>query len=223
MIGNWLIGDRNRTTNKEQRTTNKEQPTRNNEQRTTNNEQRTTNKEQNIMDNEEILKSRVVLEMLTVANDFCIFTEGISSKTKIEIVEYYQKVLPLMYVKGSLLPDIEVSDPAANERYVAEQHWEQVYKLVEEKFGKDDLFWRLDNLNEANKNSIADHIADIYQDVKDFVFLFQQNRMAAKENAVSECKRLFESHWGHRCTRVIDALHYKKYEDVIDNSDSPII
>jgi hypothetical protein len=175
------------------------------------------------MDNEDILKSRNVLEMLTVANDFCIFTESVSDNNKLQIFDYYQKVLPLLYVKGALVPDIEVSDHAANERFITEQQWQDVYKNIQEKLGKDDAYWTLDNMHEATEQSIADNISDIYQDMKDFLILFQQPKMAAKENAVNEIKKLFESHWGIRCTKATDAIHQKKYDDLIGVNENPML
>lgn len=175
------------------------------------------------MDNEDILKSRNVMELLTVANDFCIFTENVSDNNKIQIFDYYQKVLPLLYVKGSLVPDIEVSNHSFNERYVTENQWEKVYKDIQEKLGKDDIYWNLDNLNDAREQSIADNISDIYQDMKDFLILFQQPKMAAKENAVYEIKKLFEAHWGVRCANAVNAIHQKKYEDYIYVNENPMI
>ena len=49
--------------------------------------------------------------------------------------------------------------------------------------------------------------ADIYQDLKDFIYLYQKNTEMAKENAVSECKRLFQTRWGVRLTRAHTVIH----------------
>ena len=101
------------------------------------------------IDNLELLKSRNTLEMLTVAHDFCIFTEDVEKKNKQQILEYYQKVLPLMYVKGALLPDIEVEDASAMERYVTAEQWQEIFQNLEEKMGKEDVFWILDPVQDS--------------------------------------------------------------------------
>jgi hypothetical protein len=170
-------------------------------------------------DNLNKIKSTVVLEMIRVAHEFNIFSEDIAKKNTKDIISFYQKVLPLMYLKASLLPDIEVSDPTANERYVAEEHWESIYMSLKEKFAKADEFWELDENNDSAKASLAEKLADIYQDTKDFVVLFQKNQMAAKENAVFEMKRLFMVHWGPRSISVLNQLHTVLYQQEIEKEN----
>lgn len=166
-------------------------------------------------DNLEIVKSRQVLEMITVANDFCIFTESLKDKEPKDIANYYQKVLPLLYIKGSLLPDIEPNDSSANTKYVTEEHWQEIFMAAEEKFGKDDKYWFPDQNNDLMKESIADNLADIYQDMKDFIVLFQDARLASKENAVADLKFLFGIHWGARISKALYHLHLIIFNDII--------
>jgi hypothetical protein len=163
-------------------------------------------------DNLSKVKNKVVLEMIAIAHEFNLFTEDVKSKKKPEdIMGFYQKILPLMYTKAALLPDIEVGDESANERYVAEEHWENVFMALKEKFGPADEYWELDGNNDTIKASMAEKLADIYQDSKDFVMLFQKNLLAAKENAVYEMKRLFMVHWGPRALSVIAQMHQLLY------------
>lgn len=166
-------------------------------------------------DNLEIVKSRQVLEMITVANDFCIFTESVKGKELDEIIGYYQKVLPLLYIKGALIPEILPNDPSANVKFVSEEHWQEVFFALEEKFGNADKYWFPDQSNELMKESIADNIADIYQDMKDYVVLFQDARLASKENAVADLKYLFEVHWGLRITKAMNAIHLILFNEAI--------
>ena len=165
------------------------------------------------------IKSTAVLEMIRVAHEFNIFSEDIAKKETKDIIGFYQKVLPLMYIKAALLPEIEVSDPSANERYVAEEHWERIYVSLKEKFGKADEYWELDENNDSIKVSLSEKMADVYQDTKDFVVLFQKNQMAAKENAVFEMHRLFKVHWGPRSLSVLNQLHTALYQADIDKEN----
>jgi len=162
------------------------------------------------------IKSTIVLEMIRVAHEFNVFSESIAEKDAKDIIGFYQKVLPLMYIKAALLPEIEVSDPTANERYVAEEHWETIYINLKQKFAKADEYWELDENNDSVKVSLAEKLADIYQDTKDFVVLFQKNQIAAKENAVYEIHRLFKVHWGPRALSALNQLHKILYQVDID-------
>jgi len=165
------------------------------------------------------IKSTIVLEMIRIAHEYNTFTEDLKNKKIEDVINFYQKVLPLMYLKASLLPDVEVSDESANERYVAEEHWEEVFMNLKTKFGKADEYWELDDNNDSAKASLAEKLADSYQDTKDFVVLFQKNKMSAKENAVFEMKRLFKVHWGPRVLSALKQLHTVLYQEEIDKEN----
>lgn len=157
------------------------------------------------------VSSKNVMEMLTVANEYCHFVEkAYNYKTK-DILEYMQKILPLMYLKGSLLPDVEVKVPEANEKFVTEENWEIIFNELRDKFKPNDEYWTMDHsdfkFNEPDKVSLADNLTDIYQDVKDFVLLYGKGTEAAKENAVRDCKLYFQTHWGYRLVQALKYIH----------------
>jgi hypothetical protein len=173
-------------------------------------------------DNLTILKSNHVLEMIRVAHEFCVFTEDISHRDFTEVLSFYQKILSLLYVKGSLLPAIEVSDEQFNERFVTEEHWENVFINLQTILGKEEVFTVIDQNQELQKASLAEHIADIYQDLKDFVVLFQNNRLAAKENALAELRRFFPVNWGLRITAAMPAIHQLYYAEALNEVDDEL-
>ncbi|PID93763.1 MAG: hypothetical protein CSA95_06105 [Bacteroidetes bacterium] len=158
---------------------------------------------------ENPVASKGVLEMFTVAVEFCLFVEKASNYKRADILTYMQKMIPLLYLKGALLPTILPEYPEANERYVTEMQWEDIFTPLREKFGSLDNFpyynYQEMDMEPPSKGSLAENLADIYQDLKDFTLLYQKNSLAAKENAVAELKRFFTSHWG---SRLVETLHY---------------
>jgi hypothetical protein len=64
---------------------------------------------------------------------------------------------------------------------------------------------------ESEKGSITEFMTDLYQDMKDFVLLYQKNTVAARENAVHSCKQLFEEHWGVKLINTHKAIHMLLY------------
>lgn len=156
--------------------------------------------------------SKNVLEMLTVANDYCLTMAKVENKNKSSLIDYLQKICPLLYIKGSLLPDIEVQNSEANEKFMTEEEWERLFNELRKKFAKDDEFWFMDNSdisnNEPVNGSLSECFTDIYQDLKDFLDLYQKNSLDAKENAVYELKRAFEPGWGLHIVNAHKALHY---------------
>ena len=162
---------------------------------------------------DDITLSKSVIEMATVANEFCYFFETVEKKNTETIFNFTQRILPLLYLKGSLLPDIQPQNPEVNERFVTEEQWERIFTSLREIFGRNDEFWLLDpkQLNETEplKASFSENITDIYQDMKDFILLMQKNSLAARENAISECRLLFANHWGYRIGNIFAQIHHQ--------------
>ncbi len=158
-----------------------------------------------------------VLEFLTVANDYCLFIEGSHKYELNDIISYVQKICPLLYLKGSILPKTHTEYPEANERFVTEENWEIIYHDLLGKFQDDDRFWYLDEWffidNELSKGSISEFLADIYQDLKDFVMLYQKNSLDAKQNAIQSVKELFARNWGYKVILVQKTIHYHLFKD----------
>jgi len=171
-------------------------------------------------ENLEKVKSSTVLELIRVAHEFCVFTEAVEKTDIVEVISFYQKVLPLMYIKGSLLPELTDVDESFAERFVSEEHWEQVFMSIKTKFGDDEYYWVVDHNREMMKASLAENIADIYQDMKDFVVLFQKSQLAAKENAVADVSKFLAIHWGLRLTAALSHIHNLAYAiELKENED----
>jgi len=151
-----------------------------------------------------------VLDMFTVANEFCIFTEKAEKYNVDEVLQYYAKICPLLYLKGAILPVVEPDEDYFGERFVNEDQWESIYNSLLPLFADRDEFFTLSYENTDNiplRASISEHLADIYQDLQDFVLLYQKNHTYAKQNAVYECRKLFTSHWGARISALLPAIH----------------
>ncbi|MCK9423921.1 MAG: DUF5063 domain-containing protein [Bacteroidales bacterium] len=156
--------------------------------------------------------SRKVLEMLTVANEYCLFLEKAEDYTKQELYQFLQKIVPLIYLKASLLPVVDAEDEEATEHYVTEEQWETMFNVLRNKFEAEDQFHFIDlherSHTDALTGSMAENFTDIYQDLKDFVLLYQNPLKSFKENAVQDCRHLFENRFGFRLVTVHAALHY---------------
>jgi hypothetical protein len=161
---------------------------------------------------EDPVLSRKVLEWVTVANDFCLFMERCGDYTKADILGYLQKVLPLIYLKASLLPQVNVENEDATEHFVTEEQWENLFTLLRSRFGEDDLYFFRDHHEKMNsdpvKASLSENLADIYQDIKDFLLLYQKPLKAARENAIRDCRNLFETRFGYRLVNSHARIHY---------------
>ncbi|MBI9034298.1 MAG: DUF5063 domain-containing protein [Bacteroidales bacterium] len=168
--------------------------------------------------------SKNVIEMLTVAHEFCLFMEKAESYKKTDLIEYLLKMAPLMYLKGTLLPHIKVDYPESNERFVTEDKWEAIFNQIKEKLGHDDEYLVLSDEgitdNQGIKASIAENISDVYQDMKDFVYLYQKPTLGPKQNAAHEVKRHFINHWGPRLIQAQIPLHKLAFKSQLEEQDN---
>lgn len=169
--------------------------------------------------------SKQVLEMLTVANEYCYSVENHAHYPKNEFCVFLSRILPLLYIKGSLIPVVTVQYPEATEHYVTEEQWESIYHEMKEVFGNDDSFWSMQHgqyTDEPVKLGIAELLTDIYQDLKDFVILYQSPYSEQKINAVDEVRRLYKTRWGLNATLVLTAIHLLVFpHGLSEDSDVP--
>jgi hypothetical protein len=159
------------------------------------------------IDQDNPVISRQVIEMITVAHEYCVFFEKADKYTSDDIQSFFQKVAPLLYLKGSLLPEEVEAEYEYAERYVTEEQWEGMFKTLRAKLDNVDLYYALDENADSAQHSLADNIADIYQDMKDFVMLYQKPPLQSKTVAVAELRRLFETHWGPILLKALVAMH----------------
>ena len=62
-----------------------------------------------------------VFEFITVAHDYVETLKKSDSMQVNVLMNYLSKVSPLLYIKGSLLEPVNVTDPDANERFFTEE------------------------------------------------------------------------------------------------------
>lgn len=170
--------------------------------------------------------SKDVIEFVTVANEFCKFLESAQDLSLADFVDKSHKVLPLIYLKGTLLPVFEETYEEFNEKFVSEEDYIYIQNLLLAKFGEhnfyDEIFDPLRRENdEPAQLSIAESFSDIYQDLKDFIMQYRVGNDEIMMNAVWECRQAFEQYWGQRVVNVLRVLHHLKYTVVeLDNKES---
>ncbi len=162
--------------------------------------------------NTDPVYSRNVIEFVAVANEFCKYAEHASELKGDELLKILQRILPLMYLKASLLPQLEPFFEDGNEKFVTEADWIQIDDTLREKFGTANDFQEVfdDKIKETEGlviSSISENMADIYQDTKDFLLLYQTGTNEIMNDAVWECRMNFENFWGQKLVNAMRAIH----------------
>lgn len=156
--------------------------------------------------------SRNVIEFVAVANEFGKYVEHASELKGDELLKIMQRIMPLMYLKASLLPALNPFFEDGNEKFVTEPDWIRIHDILREKFGTADDYLEVfdEKINEAGEHvvsSISENMADIYQDIKDFLILYQTGTVEVMNDAVWECRLNFETFWGQKLLNSMRAIH----------------
>lgn len=160
-----------------------------------------------------------VIEFVTVAAGYCNFMEqSIEGAKRREFVETAVKILPLLYLKASLLPPCTYLGMDELESYVTEDIYEvQRIAVAQIMADKDDYLdsfvTELEYSDEPMKKNISEDLADIYQDIKDFVFVFKLGLNETMNDALARCEENFKTIWGPKLLSALRTLHYILYAD----------
>ncbi len=175
-----------------------------------------------------LVYSKNVIELITVANEFCSFLERSDEMESFDFLGRLQKILPLLYLKASLLPAFEFESEEEPEKFVTALD----YSLIEQKVlrhtraGDDyqEVFVPGMQFSEsALTSSIAENVADIYQDMKDLVMSFRTMNEEVMEQAVWESRNNFEQFWGQKLVNCLRAVHNLIYGEGQSDDDSETI
>lgn len=156
----------------------------------------------------EDIYSKSILEFVTVSIEYCAFMEKSGEKDKQDFLKITQRLLPLMYLKTSLItkPSMIMDLDEHLERFVTEGDYEVVRMGISEVLGADD-----DYFDEEQPNSIAEDLSDVYQALKDFTLNYKEGKKEVMNDALAECLEQFELHWGGIMLRALKAIHHLCY------------
>lgn len=162
---------------------------------------------------DSILYSKEVIEFVTVANQLCLFFEQGQDIARKDFLDKLQKLLPLLYLKASLLPTLEPNFEDGNEKFIQEHDWQAIKDMVSYKLGAYDEYSEIYDPRqsvefEQYEATLSENIADIYQDLKDFLMLYRISPDEIMNDAVWEVKQNFESFWGQYAVNAMRAIHY---------------
>ena len=165
----------------------------------------------------DVVYSRNVIEFATVANEFCAFAESVSDLSRKDFLGKLQKMFPLLYLKASLLPVLNEEDAdELPEKFVTESDYNFILGKLSKNMAEFDSYPEILEpgmpLGEANvEANISENVADIYQDLKDFILSYRIGTVEVMRAALWECRNNFEQYWGQKLVNGLRAVHMLVY------------
>lgn len=167
---------------------------------------------------DHVVYSQEVIEFVTVAAETCLFLEHTSEIDKHDFVDKSLKLLPLLYLKASLIGIPEPVYDEEPERFVTEEDYQFVRQQVEQLLGNDDACLEVFHPDISYSDTpvitfISENLADIYQEIKDFAANYQLADVDIMNDALVTCLVTFAEHWGQKLLNAMRALHALKYTE----------
>jgi hypothetical protein len=170
-------------------------------------------------DTGKIVYDKNVIDFVTVAVEFCVFIENEEQPARTEWIDRMLKILPLLYVKAWLLPEAHPMDDEEPATFVREEDYARVVNRIAGVMGEEDIYLDVfvDDMKYSDRpisSFISENMADIYQDVRNFVSVYQFELTEQMNDALSVCTENFRAYWGQKLVNVLRPLHMLKSRDM---------
>lgn len=161
--------------------------------------------------------SKNTLEFLAVAKSYCDVMEQSSALSTDKFVETVRHLLPLLYLKGSLLPEGKSELDEAVELFATETQYAYIASSIADILGEKDAYLEVFHPDMPLSDTpvaafISESLADIWQDLYNFVETFRMGHEPTMNEALSVCRAGFGPFWGQTIVNVLRALHQVQFD-----------
>jgi hypothetical protein len=153
-----------------------------------------------------------LVEFVTVAKEFCAFVEQFSDYTVKDFLERSRMFIPLLYLKGALLPSTESDEITETEKFVSEQDWNFLREGLRTLFAQYDEYAegfedRLHESDDPQVSSLSEDFSDIYTALKDFLISYREGLLEIMNESLWELKDSFDLYWGRALVNSLRVIH----------------
>lgn len=161
------------------------------------------------------------LEFVTVAFEFCSWIESSYEHDLMRFVDKTIKLLPLLYLKATLLPATETDDESEMTHFITEETYDTLRNRLAALLGEYDSYLETFATDMQYSDTpvaafISENLADLYQDIGNFVSLFRQGYDKTMRLALATCIENFRLYWGQSLLNALKALHAIRYNEDIN-------
>ena len=165
----------------------------------------------------DYLYSQKVIDLITISTEYCRYLEQSQNVERDEFVSVMCNMLPMIYLKMSLLGDVPEGDG-----YIEQKMTEEDYNYIRSNIAA--IMQEMDDFLEVHVDdfkfseqpilcTISENMADIYQSLRELVEVFREGYEEAMQVALHDAITEFRLTWGQELLNVLRALHDIKYTD----------
>lgn len=165
------------------------------------------------------------IEFVAVAKSYCDFLDQLETTDKAGFLDTTVKLLPLLYLKASLLPPNERLSDEEPEQFATEEQYADLAQTISDLLGPEDAYLEVFHpdirfSDTPVANFISENLADIWQDLYNFISVFRIGYEETMNEALFVCRTNFEQYWGQSLVNVLRALHNCKFAAKEDDLES---
>lgn len=164
--------------------------------------------------------NRNSLAFVGAATEYCSLLEHVAEYDKDEFISAMLRLLPRLYIMMSDYKreshDTDGAEFDAPGFNIQEEQYEQVRSAVAVLLGEDDTY--LETFEQDMKYSetpiaanISEGLADIYQDLCNFLIPVRDSGGVLAENALEECHDNFVTYWAQTLVNVMRPINHLQY------------
>ena len=169
--------------------------------------------------------ARPVMEFLAVATEYCATLEQSRERSRGELLDALLRLLPVLYWNAQVLSPLETEGQFLPDDKVTEQDYEYVRAGLRAQLDDWDEYEDLvtdeaSGREECRWVSLSEALADVYQPLRNFVWVYQQRLEECMADALWAVRDSFELYWGQNVVDCLRHLHRLKYTtDKVSNED----
>ncbi|MDR0742883.1 MAG: DUF5063 domain-containing protein [Tannerella sp.] len=174
---------------------------------------------------DSVIYDKNTLEFVTVTLEFCALMETASQHTLYSFTDKAVKITPLLYLKATLLPDVEAPDEDHEpEHFITENTYEAIRYHIANLLGEYDSFLETFHPDISYSDTpiaatISENLADVYQDLGDFAALFRRENEEVMKQALYMCRENFRAYWGQKLLNALKALHAVRFNEALSSAE----
>ncbi len=166
----------------------------------------------------EALIAQQTTDFVKLCRKYIDYIDNLPDKKVTEFWTTQLNLLSGIYNQIFLLPKIDARYEAYVEKFVTEQEYNKLFRKLEGYVGSLDKFPDFTNLSHPGsfqviETSLSETLTDIYQEVKDFVLLYETGTIENMNDAIADCVDSFGEYWGVKLLAALRIMHINLYQN----------
>ena len=156
-------------------------------------------------------------EFVTTCRKYFEYLDALPDEKITDFWTIQLRMLSEIYNKVFLLPEIKARYSSDVEKFVTERAYNNLYVKLKGYICALDSFPDFNDLSHPGTfkvidASLSEMLTDIYQELKDFVLLYETGSLENMNDAIAECVETFGQYWGVKLMSAARIMHVNLYQ-----------